>query len=229
VVTDAVFSVDGEIAPLQELHEVAQRYAAALLIDEAHALGVIGDRGQGAAAAAGLAGREDVVLTVTLSKSLAAQGGAVIAAPTVITHLVDAARTMMFDTALAPASAAAALAALQVLVAEPQLPALVRSRARQLHTLATAAGWISVDPQSALATLRVARAQEAVGVQRQFAERGVAVGCFRPPSVPDGISRIRMTAKAGLTDADIARVKDVLSELSALSALAEPSVREPKT
>lgn len=218
VVTDAVFGVDGRIAPLTELHAVAQRYGAALLVDEAHGLGVIGDRGAGVTAAAGLAGCRDVVLTVTLSKSLAAQGGAVIGAAPVIDHLIDAARTMMFDTALAPASAGAALAALQVLEAEPQRAERVRSRARELHSLAIAAGWFSVEPQSALATLQIPEAHTAVALQRRFAERGVAVGCFRPPSVPDGVSRIRMTAKAGLTDAHVRHVGQVLQELFAETA-----------
>lgn len=215
IVTDAVFGVDGRIAPLPELHEVARRHRAALIVDEAHALGVVGERGEGAAAAAGLAGAPDVVLTATLSKSLAAQGGAVMGAPEVIAHLVDAARTMMFDTALAPASAGAALGALQVLIAEPELPARVRSRAEQLHTLATDAGWVSVIPQAALATLQIPDAHEAVALQQAFATQGISVGCFRPPSVPDGISRIRMTAKAGLTDADVARVGAAMSALVA--------------
>ena len=215
VVTDAVFGVDGHIAPLAALHEVARRHGAALIVDEAHALGVIGERGEGAAAAAGLAGAPDVVLTATLSKSLAAQGGAVIAAPEVIAHLVDAARTMMFDTALAPASAGAALAALHVLTSEPWLPARVRERAVALHGLATSAGWVSVAPESALATLQIPDAHAAVAVQQSFAAHGISVGCFRPPSVPDGISRIRMTAKAGLTDADIAQVASVLTNLAA--------------
>lgn len=215
VVTDAVFGVDGIIAPLAELHRVARRHRAALIVDEAHALGVVGDRGQGAAAAAGLAGARDVVLTATLSKSLAAQGGAVVAAPEVIAHLVDAARTMMFDTALAPASAGAALAALGVLESEPQLAAQVRARAVELHALATRAGWVSVAPESALATLQIPDAHTAVMVQQAFAAQGISVGCFRPPSVPDGISRIRMTAKAGLTDADIARVGAALTQVAA--------------
>lgn len=215
VVTDAVFGVDGRIAPLAALHRVARRHGAALIVDEAHALGVVGEGGEGAAAAAGLAGAPDVVLTATLSKSLGAQGGAVIGAPEVIDHLIDAARTMMFDTALAPASAGAALAALQVLRSEPELAARVRTRAVELHALATSAGWLSTAPESALATLRIADAREAVALQHEFADHGVSVGCFRPPSVPDGISRIRMTAKAGLTDAEVARVGGVLRELAA--------------
>src|SRR5262249_3568741 len=120
VVTDAVFSVDGDLAPLLELHEVARAHGALLVVDEAHAVGVIGDEGRGAVEAAGLAGEPDIVRTVVLSKSLGAQGGAVVGAGEVIELLINAARPFIFDTGLAPASVGAALAALRVLRAEPE-------------------------------------------------------------------------------------------------------------
>jgi 8-amino-7-oxononanoate synthase len=100
VVTDAVFSVDGDLAPLAELHRTARHHGALLVVDEAHGLGVVGPEGRGAAAAAGIAGEPDVVLTLTLSKSLGAQGGAVLADPVVIEHLVNTARAFIFDTGL---------------------------------------------------------------------------------------------------------------------------------
>ncbi|RFU39319.1 aminotransferase class I/II-fold pyridoxal phosphate-dependent enzyme, partial [Actinomadura logoneensis] len=121
VVTDAVFSVDGDLAPLAALHAAARAHGALLVVDEAHALGVVGDGGRGAAHAAGLAGEPDVVLTLTLSKALASQGGAVLGAPEVIATLVEAGRAFIFDTGLAPAAVGAALAALDVLAAEPGL------------------------------------------------------------------------------------------------------------
>ncbi|MGH8968557.1 MAG: 8-amino-7-oxononanoate synthase, partial [Actinomycetes bacterium] len=132
VVTDAVFSVDGDVAPLAELHAVARRHGALLVVDEAHSLGVVGPAGRGAAHAAGIAGKPDVVLTVTLSKALGAQGGAVLGHGDVVEHLTNTARAFIFDTALAPPSAGAALAALQVLRAEPELAGTVRRRAGQL-------------------------------------------------------------------------------------------------
>ncbi|MCW2608413.1 MAG: 8-amino-7-oxononanoate synthase, partial [Frankiales bacterium] len=112
VVTDAVFSVDGTLAPLAELHAVVRAAGALLLVDEAHALGVLGPAGAGACAALGLAAEPDVVRTVTLSKSLGSQGGAVLGTALLRDHLVDTARAFVFDTGLAPSSAAAALAAL---------------------------------------------------------------------------------------------------------------------
>ncbi|WP_461035378.1 aminotransferase class I/II-fold pyridoxal phosphate-dependent enzyme, partial [Streptomyces mayteni] len=114
-VSDAVFSVDGDLAPLGALAATCRAAGAALVVDEAHSLGVLGDGGRGATAAAGLAGALDVVATVTLSKALGSQGGAVLGPARVIEHLVNAARTFVFDTGLAPAAAAAALAALRLL------------------------------------------------------------------------------------------------------------------
>ncbi|MGW3869165.1 aminotransferase class I/II-fold pyridoxal phosphate-dependent enzyme, partial [Streptomyces sp. NPDC005069] len=107
-VTDSVFSVDGDAAPLPELADVCRAQGAALLVDDAHGLGVLGEGGRGALAAAGLAGGEGIVATATLSKSLGSQGGAVLGPARVIDHLVNAARTFIFDTGLAPAAAGAA-------------------------------------------------------------------------------------------------------------------------
>ncbi|MBT2385254.1 aminotransferase class I/II-fold pyridoxal phosphate-dependent enzyme, partial [Streptomyces sp. ISL-11] len=115
VVTDSVFSVDGDAAPLAALAGACRAHGAALLVDDAHGLGVLGDGGRGALHAAQLAGAPDVVATVTLSKSLGSQGGAVLGPARVIRHLVSNARTFIFDTGLAPAAVGAALASLTVL------------------------------------------------------------------------------------------------------------------
>ena len=123
VVSDAVFSVGGAAAPVAELHAAARSYGALLVLDEAHALGVVGPGGRGAAAAAGIAAEPDLIRTVTLSKSLAGQGGAVLGAPEVIGTLVDTGRGFIFDTGLAPPCVGAALAALEVIAAEPALGA----------------------------------------------------------------------------------------------------------
>jgi 8-amino-7-oxononanoate synthase len=143
VVTDSVFSVSGQLAPLAGLAEVARAHGAFLVVDEAHALGVVGERGQGAVHELGLSGDPRVVRTVTLSKSLAAQGGAVLGHPDVIAHLVDTARSFIFDTGLAPAAAGAALAALRVLKAEPERARRVRRIAGELAAIAAAHGFSS--------------------------------------------------------------------------------------
>ncbi len=206
VVTDAVFSVNGELAPLGRLHEVARRHGAVLLIDEAHAIGVVGPGGRGAAAQAGIAGQPDVVQSLTLSKSLGAQGGAVLGAAPVVDAMINTSRSLIFDTGLAPAAAAAARAALDVLVAEPDLPGLVLGKAAALRAEALAAGWQCHPSQGAVVSALVGDPTAALAAQAECARHGVSVACFRPPSVPAGESCLRLTARAGITSEQVAQV-----------------------
>ncbi|WP_345422182.1 aminotransferase class I/II-fold pyridoxal phosphate-dependent enzyme, partial [Actinomycetospora chlora] len=129
VVVDGVDSVDGALAPLAALHAVCRARDAVLLVDDAHGLGVRGPGGAGTLAEHGLAGAPDVVLTTTLSKSLGSQGGVVLGSRAVVEHLVDTARPFIFDTGLAPAAAGAALAALRIVQAEPELVGALHSAA----------------------------------------------------------------------------------------------------
>ncbi|TXS80314.1 8-amino-7-oxononanoate synthase [Streptomyces sp. me109] len=212
VVSDTVFSVDGDAAPLAGLAAACRAHGAALVVDDAHGLGVLGSGGRGAAHAAGLAGAPDVVVTVTLSKSFGSQGGAVLGPARVIDHLVNAARTFIFDTGLAPAAAGAALAALRLLRREPARADRARAVATALHTRLTAEGLEAVRPDAAVVSVRAPSPERAVRWAADCREAGLAVGCFRPPSVPDGISRLRLTARADLTDAQIERAVRVISE-----------------
>jgi 8-amino-7-oxononanoate synthase len=211
VITDSVFSTDGALAPLRALHEVCRRHGALLIVDEAHGLGVRGTGGRGLVHEVGLAGEPDIVVTTTLSKSLGSQGGAVLGGRLVIEHLVNTARSFIFDTGLAPAAAGAALAALQVLRREPQRAVAVLARADRLAALTGAP-----TPTSAVVSVILGRNEAAVATAQACLERGIRVGCFRPPSVPPGTARLRLTARATLTDADLDRVRDVFGQLSLL-------------
>ncbi|WUS95804.1 8-amino-7-oxononanoate synthase [Streptomyces sp. NBC_00708] len=204
-VTDSVFSVDGDAAPLDRLAAACRAEDAALLVDDAHGLGVLGDGGRGALAAAELAGDEDVVATLTLSKSLGSQGGAVLGPARVIDHLVNTARTFIFDTGLAPAAVGAALGGLRLLRREPERALRARTVATALYEGLTAAGLTAVRPDAAVVSVRAPSPDAAVRWAADCRAAGMAVGCFRPPSVPDGISRLRLTARADLTDGQIAR------------------------
>jgi len=216
IVTDAVFSVDGELAPLVELHAIARRHGAGLVIDDAHGLGVIGAEGRGAVHAAGLAGEPDVVVTVTLSKSLGAQGGALLAAGELVEQVIDAGRAFIFDTGLAPPAVGAALAALDVLAASPALPSAVRTRARDLAAAATEVVGLPVtSPDAAVVSILIGTPAAAVAAAAACLHVGVRVGCFRPPSVPDGTSRLRLTARADLSDEDIAAARTALTAAAA--------------
>ncbi|WP_230880042.1 8-amino-7-oxononanoate synthase [Planomonospora sp. ID67723] len=218
VVTDAVFSVDGDLAPVGELHAAAVRQGALLVVDEAHSLGVIGREGRGAVYEAGLAGERTVVRTVTLSKSLGSQGGAVLGASEVIGTLVDTGRSFIFDTGLAPGSVAAALAALDILRTQPELPGLVRTRAEELAAMARGLGLETGEPAGAVVPIVLGDPETALRAAVICAERGVRAGCFRPPSVPVGRSCLRLTARANLSSDDLAVIR------GALTAVAEMKV-----
>ncbi|MFD8920576.1 8-amino-7-oxononanoate synthase [Streptomyces sp. NPDC059569] len=214
MVSDAVFSVDGDAAPLGELAEVCRTRGAALLVDDAHGLGVLGAGGRGTPYAAGIAGANGVVATVTLSKSLGSQGGAVLGPARVIGHLVNAARTFIFDTGLAPAAVGGALESLRLLRREPARPERAREVARTLHRLLTGAGLTAVRPDAAVVSVRAPSPEAAVRWAAECRAARLAVGCFRPPSVPDGISRIRLTARADLTDQQIGTAVDTIVALA---------------
>ncbi|MFE2386212.1 8-amino-7-oxononanoate synthase [Streptomyces misionensis] len=212
VVSDTVFSVDGDRAPLAELAEACRERGAGLVVDDAHGLGVLGEGGRGSAHAAALAGAPDVVVTATLSKSLGSQGGVVLGPARVIDHLVNAARTFIFDTGLAPAAAGAALAALRLLAREPERAARARAVAGELYTRLTTAGLEAVRPDAAVVSVRAPSPEQAVRWAADCRTAGLAVGCFRPPSVPDGVSRLRLTARVDLSGAEIAHAVGVIGE-----------------
>lgn len=214
VVAESVDSVDGGVAPLRALHATCRARGALLVVDEAHGLGVRGPGGRGLLAEVGLAGADDVVATVTLSKALGAQGGAVLGPAAVTAHLVDTARSFIFDTGLAPPAAGAALAALRVVAAEPERAAAVLRHAAAL----AAAGGVPAPP-SAIVAVVLGDPEVAVAAARRCRERGVQVGCFRPPSVPEGTSRLRLTSRADLTEVDLTRVREVLDEVLAPAAV----------
>lgn len=205
VVTDALFGVEGDLAPLPDLHAACRRHGALLVVDEAHAFGLVGDHGRGAGYTAGLAGEPDVVRTLTLSTALGSQGGAVLGAPEVIQELIDRGRAFAFDTGLAPASAAAALTALRILSSTPDLVAAVRARAGELAWAARSAGLPVTRPDGAILAVTLGDSRTALRAQAICAERGLTVGCLRPPTVPEHRSCLRLTARATLSDADVAR------------------------
>ncbi|RYJ01607.1 MAG: aminotransferase class I/II-fold pyridoxal phosphate-dependent enzyme [Actinomycetales bacterium] len=194
VLVESVYSVLGDQAPLVELAALTETHDALLIVDEAHSVGVLGP---GLVATLGLAGQEHVLVTATLSKSLGAQGGAVLGPVAVRNHLINRARPFIFDTGLAPAPAAGALAALREMRARPDLGATVR---RRVVALADALGVPA--PAGAVLSIPMESPHAAVAAQAEALARGLRVGCFRPPSVPDGVSRLRVTATAGVSDGD---------------------------
>jgi 8-amino-7-oxononanoate synthase len=224
IAVESLYSVLGDDAPLAGLLALAEEYDAVLLIDEAHSLGVTGtgtSQGRGSVAGTALAGHPNVIVTATLSKALGSQGGAVLGSALLREHLVNRARSFIFDTGLAPASAAAALAAVRIIRDEPWRAGSVRSNAAALAAglaPALAARGAAVDRAAgAVQSVAMPSAESALAAAGAARTAGVRIGCFRPPSVPDGISRLRLTARATLTPEEIedscAVLRGILEEL----------------
>ena len=225
IAVESLYSVLGDEAPLAGLLALAEEHDAVLLIDEAHSLGVTGTgnfQGRGAVAGTSLAGHPSVIVTATLSKALGSQGGAVLGSALLREHLVNRARSFIFDTGLAPASAAAALAGVRIIRDEPWRAGSVRSNAAALAgglAPALAARGAAVEQTAgAVQSIAMPSAESALAAAQAARTAGVRIGCFRPPSVPDGISRLRVTARATLTPEEIedscAVLRGILEELS---------------
>src|SRR5690606_26517017 len=223
VVTESVFSVDGDLAPLRDLHRAARRHGALLLVDDAHAVGLVGPEGAGGVAAAGLAGEPDVVVTATLSKALGASGGVVAGPVQLRRHLVDTGRTFIFDTALPPAVAAGALAAVRLARRGEDLRARLRARVRATVARLRAAGLETGDPAGGVLSVTAPDPTTATAWAAACRERGVAVGCFRPPSTPDGRSRLRLTVNAGLDADEFDRAVGVVVAVARSTAAGDPA------
>ncbi|AEV87922.1 8-amino-7-oxononanoate synthase [Actinoplanes sp. SE50] len=212
VVTESVFSVDGDLAPLAALHAVTTARGALLIVDDAHALGLLGPAGAGGVVAAGLAGQPDVIVTATLSKSLGGAGGVVAGPARVIRHLIDTGRTFIYDTAPPPAVVAGVHAAIDLARAADDRRATLTARGQRLAARLRAAGYPVRDPAAGVLSVVAPGPEAALTWSDDCRDRGVAVGCFRPPSTPDGTSRLRLTLNAGIPEADFTRALDVILE-----------------
>lgn len=209
VLTESIFSVLGDAAPLAALLAACERADALLVVDEAHGFGVAGADGSGLARHLKVSGHPNLLLTGTLSKSFGTQGGVVLGSRTIREQLVNRARPFIYDTGLAPAAAGGALAALEVMSREPERIARVKEVAA---ILADACG---VDaPAGAVLAVPMASPQDAVAAVEKAATDGVRIGCFRPPSTPDGISRLRLTAHADIDDAQLEQAARVLADVA---------------
>ena len=202
VVTDSIFSMDGDVAPLPDIVAACERHAAILRVDEAHATGVVGPGGRGAIAAVGLEARVSVVMG-TLSKALGAAGGFIAGSTDLCAYLRNRARSFIFDTALPPPTVAAALAALRIVAREPERPLRACRLAARLATGLRAAGYDVPDPAAAVLPVIIGEADAAIALSAHLLDAGVLVTAIRPPSVPPGTSRLRATVMATHTDAQI--------------------------
>ncbi len=210
IATEAVFSMDGDLAPLREIVELARRFGAWTLVDEAHSTGVFGPLGAGRAAELGLTHDVDVHVG-TLGKALGSAGAYVGGSRVLIDLIVNRARSFIYSTGLPPASAAAALAAIDVCEREPGRAVGLRQRVARLADRLRAAGLSAPAGESQILPVRVSEpgveagtdAQRALSAMRALLDRGLYVAAIRPPTVPPGTSRLRLSVMATHTQQDL--------------------------
>lgn len=210
IVTDTVFSMDGDGADLVRLVELAEAYDALLLVDEAHATGVFGARGRGWHEHLGVS-TERMIVVGTLSKALGASGGFVAAARAVIELIVNRARSYMFSTAVPEASCAAALAALEIVKSEPQRREQLALLASWFREQLAAQGWTRLG-QTQIVPLRVGEPAAALQLSAKLLEAGFFVPAIRPPAVPHGESLLRASLTSSHTREQLSKLLQLLAQ-----------------
>jgi 8-amino-7-oxononanoate synthase len=202
IVTDGVFSMDGDVAPLPEIAELAQRFDALLVVDEAHGLGTIGADGRGAAAAAGVEDAVDVTIG-TLGKALGSYGAYVCCEKRMARYLVNTARSLIFSTALPPPAVGAAMAGLELLREQPRRVEKLQRNARVLREALRAEGLTAPGEDTPIVPLVIGSPEAAVGAAESALAEGVFAQAIRPPTVPDGTSRLRLAVMASHTKSEL--------------------------
>ena len=214
VATDGVFSMDGDVAPLAALAAACREAGAWLFVDDAHGFGVLGERGAGAIEAAGL-GHDDVpVLMGTLGKALGAAGAFVAGSDALIETLIQRGRTYVYTTALPPAVAAATRAALRITQEEGGRRTRVLAHARRFAQAARELGLDVLPTSTPIQPLRFGDEATALAASRALWDAGLWVPAIRPPTVPAGTSRLRVTFSAAHTDADVDRLIEACAALA---------------
>lgn len=212
IVTDSVFSMDGDLAPLAKIADLAQRYSAMLLVDEAHATGVFGRRGRGLAEQTEIES-SGAVRVGTLSKALGSIGGFVVGRQSLIDWLVNRARPYVFSTALPPAASAAALAALDIVEREPERRGQLLERAAELRQALMSQGWNVGRSESQIIPIVIGDAERTMRLSALLHERGLLVPGIRPPSVPPANSLLRISLSYAHSSAMIARLVEAMLAL----------------
>jgi glycine C-acetyltransferase/8-amino-7-oxononanoate synthase len=202
IATDGVFSMDGDVAPLTEIVELAERYRLRVVVDEAHATGTLGPGGRGAVAEAGLEDEIDVIVG-TLGKALGSYGAFVATDRSIARFLVNAARTFIFSTALPPPAVAAALAALELVEERPEAIDRLRANAAILRAELEAQGFELGESRTHIMPLVVGGAELAMTMCEAALERGVFAQAIRPPTVPPATSRLRLAVMASHRDQEL--------------------------
>src|SRR5215217_1564943 len=211
IVTDGVFSMDGDVAPLEEIVELARRHDVRVMVDDAHGTGTLGPGGRGAVADAGLDGEIDVVVG-TLGKALGSYGAYVACDHEMVRYLVNSARSLVYSTGLPPAAAAAAMAALELLQEQPRRVERLVDNAATLREELTREGFDVSGSETPIVPLIVGDAELAMRICEAALEQGVFAQAIRPPTVPDLTSRLRLAVMASHTRAELRDAARILAQ-----------------
>jgi glycine C-acetyltransferase/8-amino-7-oxononanoate synthase len=209
IVTDSVFSMDGDVAPLAEIVELAHRHRLRVAVDEAHGTGCLGPGGRGAVAEAGVEEDVDVVIG-TLSKALGAYGAFVACDQDMAQLLVNSARSFIFSTAPPPPAVAGALASLELLAEQPQRVDKLQANGDTLRDELAREGFEVAGSTTQIVPLVIGDAKQAMRICELAIERGVFAQAIRPPTVPEGTSRLRLALMASHTKAELREAAQVL-------------------
>ncbi len=210
IITDGVFSMDGDIAPLPELLELAERYNALLIVDDAHATGVIGE-GRGTAHHFHCESPR-IITTGTMSKALGSIGGYVCGSQTIIDYIINHSRPFIFATALSPADIGASLGALEVLAQEPRVYQNLRSNTEYMHKALQSLGIPSSD-ETPIFPIIIGSNEDTLEASRRCEREGIILSAIRPPTVPINTGRLRLTVTAAHTKEELQKVIQVLQRL----------------
>jgi len=205
IVSDAVYSMDGDVADLTRLARFASEWDATLIIDDAHGTGTLGEHGHGASEYSGPASNTSIIHIGTLSKAIGAQGGFVAGTGVLREWLINSSRSFIYTTGISPALCGAALAALRIIRDEPQRRVRLRGVQQRLVTGLKELGFDARLQPAPIIPVIVGEASRAVTLSKALLERGVWCPAIRPPTVPEGTSRLRVTASASLSEEDIER------------------------
>jgi 8-amino-7-oxononanoate synthase len=211
IVSDGVFSMDGDIAPIEGLVRLAHRYDCRLMVDEAHATGAIGPSGRGSVAAAGLSDQVDVVVG-TLGKALGSYGAYICGSRVLVDYLINVARPFIFSTAPPPPSVAAADAALEVLISNPHRVERLGANAKMMREALLAEGLPLAPSETQIVPVMVGDPELTVQLSELALERGVFAQGIRPPTVPEGTSRLRLATMATHRGSELVRAAKVLGD-----------------
>ncbi|MFZ5994686.1 MAG: 8-amino-7-oxononanoate synthase [Thermodesulfobacteriota bacterium] len=213
IVTEGVFSMDGDMAPLRLLVDISSQHGCLLLVDDAHGTGVLGEKGQGAAAYLGVNKGIDIHVG-TLSKAIGSIGGFVAGSGDLIAYLVNKAHSFIYTTALPPGNIAAATAALKLIEAEPSLIERLWCNVRYMRDILISAGFNLMGSQTPIMPIFIGAPEKAVAMSRGLLEKGgIYVPAIRPPTVPAGQARLRLTVSAAHQQAELENAAGSLIKL----------------